>query len=307
MYLAAAHCHLGATQQAQELCARLCEEAPNAFIAAQALVRNGVNLTDRAQYDDALAHFEEAERLLPGVGEHDREDIRLQIRGSRGQTLAFQALIKPEVFDAGLDELRAAYKIAREYGYPEDQARNACYLVLAHALARPAEVDELIEQYGPVCEGHAETMPFFHRAVWLGAYRRLLLTREVYLPPDLPDVDKGPKFVSATSYKYKGSLLAASGDMAAAQTAFAKSDALLNDADGLLGFIHATCLLQAGESLLPLDEDLARDYLARAAQRFAEHDGLLAEPLSAGRWKNRAAALLTGQDAEENPQLSYIY
>jgi len=308
MHLAAALCHLGEPVAAQAECEGILAEAGSARIAAQVLIRNGVNMTDRGLYDDALRCFDDVAARLESIDAGDRHDIELQLQGSRGQTQAFHALLKPECFEESVLCLEEALALARDTDVLEDIARDACYICHTYALNRPQDAAAVMARHRETCVADAATLPYFNRLYWLAAYRHLLASGEWTVPPAEATIPQGNSYLRATSLKYAGALLAAAGDVTGALKHFNEADSILHEAPGLLGFIHAATLLQAGESLLPHRLGLGEHFLGVAITRFEGLEGiLLHERLETPQWIARARALLQGTAPETHPQLFYPY
>lgn len=309
MHKASALCHLGRPEEAQVLCEEICRDAPSARVAVETFIRAGVNLTHLARYEDALEFFAQANARLSDIDADSSPDFELQLCGSRGQALAFRAVLSgaEEDFQGAVQDLEKALELARDI-LPADEARDACYICLAHALCRPGEASAIFNKYRDVCIKDKRTRPYFHRVVWLASYRHYLETGCVRLPDPNPDIPEQAKpYVIASAMKYRGALYAATGELKKARQDFERADGEMKGSEGLLGFIHATCLLQAGESLLPEDQQAAHHYLRRAMDRFDEFPGLLHGALAAENWKDRAAGLLEGHTPVVNPQRLYIY
>lgn len=324
--LATAHCHLGNTDEAYRIANVAIVAGSGGFgdrrYLGEALVRQAVNLTDFGNYEKALSLCDSANKVAGTLNSYfDQLDLRLKATSTRAQALMFWGLIDVTKCQEALADAQMAVELAREYDGIDvadgerNVPRNLNYVGLWYALHDPIHAESVVRQYEAEIRTDHKNLSFYKRIRWLSAYRGLLGGKDVdwrSFEEDLPEENAEGGWLYMLSLKYRGALRAFSGDVSGARDDFSKAARLIDKYDQMpmLAFLGATVALQAGESLISAENELAIQYLAKSKDGFGKMiDWFTAKEINASQWLARADGLLGGLPITTlpNPQKYYPY
>ncbi len=320
---ASALCHLGRADDSARVTGELirlrCELG--AEYIAEALVRHAVNLTDFADYGQAVVYADDAFQVARHLCFHERSDVELKALSSKAQALTAWALIDSAKAAEARELSFKAVAMARALDSISPAAeknvpRNLVYAYLWHALHDPASARGMEDDVREAAVSDAKTWPYFLRVRWMAGYR---LARAGGATADwmrheneLPAADAEGGWLHALSCKYRGTLLAECGRWPEARQDFQVAASLLRLADScpLLAFLGATAALQAGETLMRSCPEEARAHVHGALTMFRRMgDWFVAPELATPTWIARAEGLLAGSDVATlpDPQAYFPY
>ncbi len=315
---ASALCHLGNARDSLRVAGELIgmrHEIGNEYIA-EALVRQAVNMTDFADYAQAVDFADEAFRLARGLKLVERSEMELKAFSSRAQAMTSWALLDPAKREEARVTTLRAVEMAREvdsFSRTRDKntPRNLVYAFLWHALHDPAQAMKYGAEIRKEVAGDQKSWLYYLRVRWLAAYRGLLTGVAVewkFFEDQMPGIDDEGGWLFALCSKYRGALRAADGDLAGAATDFRASIKLLEKTDSspLLAFLSATAGVQAAESM----RDSACEMADQCMPVLDKMSDWYAEPrISAPAWVARLTGLREGRDPVNlpHPQLFYPY
>ena len=318
--------HSGDADAGQRLtndAAVLAEKARLPLLYVNAMVNRVVSLTD-------LGYIGEAE----STGRHLLNWVLKEFSGSAaeqmqaemvasgalgGQPLLHRAVQEPEFGSESLKLLMRALELSNELSLPSDQCRGAVQVALWYALLDTTRAGVEADTADQILRQHpgswsVTSFAYLHRVRLLGAYRSLVLGKPLELrladwplpEASLPHLS----WVRATALKYRGAILAARGDMDAAQNDFAEAWARLDrEPAALLQFIGATVALAAGEALLNCNRPLALSYLEKAKVVFMPCSDRFEKMVKGALWLQRTEGLIHGANPGHlpNPQRHFVY
>jgi len=183
--------------------------------------------------------------------------------------------------------------------YNNEVRRDAGYLAQLSMCCSPFAMKNAFEAARKIFDQHpvppgedATSCAYLYRNRWFGAYRKYLLTGRVtagYEDWPLPDKEIAhDSWLTATSLKYRGTLLAADGRNDLASEDFTLAVELLCRAeDPLAHFIGATAAWQAGQSLAARRPAIARKLASRSRRIFNSLGKLVRGVCAASKWKMR--------------------
>lgn len=319
---ASALCHLGRAAESARVTGeliRLRHELGAEYIA-EALIRQAVNLTDFADYGQAVVYADDAFRMARHLRFHDRSDVELKAVSTKAQALASWALIDSskaaearELSFKAVEMARAVDSIspAAEKNVP----RNLVYVFLCHALHDPRGAIGFGAGIRDQVAIDPKSWPYYLRVRWLAAYRGLITGVPVVwcdFAEEMPGERGEGGWLLALCCKYRGALRASQGDM---QGAISDFNAALRFAENpgsspLLKFLSATAGVQAVESLGMADKTLADGFAAKSTPIIRQMADWYVEPkISASKWEARLFGLLVGRSPSDvpNPQMFFPY
>lgn len=315
---ASALCHLGRAKESHILAGEILSmrDAIGAIYIAEAMVRQAVNMTDFADYQQAVTFADDAFRLARSLSLVERRDMELKALSTKAQALTSWALIEPARAMEARDLSLKAVDIAREIDSisPEREKnvpRNLVYAFLWHALHDSGGA----MVYGAAIRDEVTADPkswsFYLKARWLGAYRALLTGVMIdwrLFEDEMPDDHAEGGWLFALASKYRGALRAATGDIQGALSDFEEATKLVDipEQSPLLAFLSAT----AGVEAVALLGKSAHSMAEKCLPALRGLSGWYLEPrISSRAWELRLTGLLEGRDPNDlpNPQLYFPY
>lgn len=316
--LASAFCHLGDTKASAEIVQSLLKQGAKigSQVSAVAMLRQAVNFTDFADYEQAAAYADQAAGLVPYQADPVAQlELRLRAVSTKAQTLMFWGLINNSKREEALRLAEEAVEIAKELdgeGFSpgcRNVPRNLNYVLLHKALHAPHEAEPFYNLHRETLKSDRESMEYTQRILWQARYRQFLNGES---PSYELDASMLPEhgWLRGLALKYRGAVLAHAGKVEEAVSDFEESRLHTDTMHPLIRFLGATAALQAGESLLSAHPVWAKKQLEYAHTVFSEMPAWFRTPaLTTGEWMRRADGLLQGEEPEALPfpQRKYPY
>lgn len=283
VFMASLENHEGRTDDALARLSRLAKLSKNDRSASlvSAMATHVVSLCDMGQLEKAV---KVGEQMLQVVSDNYRDLSRegLELRTRAHGVLGGQGLLQLAVRHASeehaleslahlrkaaecVDRLLEMYDI-RTVDYRAWKGRGAVQIALWHSLWQPDSAEQAFQTARmSLAADDFSSADHLRRAVLLGAYRSWLSNPTKPVPQFLSDLEMpsvaAPHWVRATCLKYRGSLLAASGEMEAGSSDFHSAYELLRrDRSPLVRVIAWTVAVQARALL----KNQARDPFVKA-------------------------------------------
>ena len=305
---AAALCHMGRTLESRAVAGELVAigKEIGCQYAAEALVRQAVNMTDFADYAMAVTYCDDAQKLSENLSILERADMQLEAVSTKAQALMYWGLINHRRVEESLILTRKSVEMARDLDGEtptegrKNVPRNLAYLYLWHALHVPAEAASIENMVREAACSDAKTWPYFLRTRWLVAYRGARAGTPVDWMRhefELPDQKDDEGWLLALALKYRGTLRASAGRLDEALDDFRGAISMMQlvESKPLLAFISATAAVQEGELLMNQFGAEVRDHLEKSLDVFRLMANWFNAPeISAARWIERVEGLLSG-------------
>lgn len=323
MLQSAALCHVGRPGQALALNRRMQGKAVQAGRLYEYLkmqIEALVVLTDLEQWDEIGRLAGPLKRKIARARlpeEFQRDDLWMRYHGTLGQYVAYAALRGLRPAGKALDHFQEAIRAAGRLGEPQELVRDFNYRHLWYALFHPGTPEEL-EMYRLAYDGtcrelrddhqRRKNLDYLARQRIFAVYRAwltdgVLPTRRELEALPAPGAGAEP-WLQAAMHKYRGGLLAASGDFKAAQVEFEQGlNSLADPGAPVIDFIRMTIATQAWQSLRqhPGHAEFA-EACHHQAEEFCRQNPNLPETPPWSHWL--AGDALPGH---ANPQLAYQY